>query len=50
MIVCDDCDAELENEDTGRSEHISQAGARYRCPDCGARFELDATSTLLPID
>lgn len=48
-MQCPDCDGELEADDQ-HHDHLSPAGARYRCPDCGARWERDASGLLVEMD
>jgi predicted RNA-binding Zn-ribbon protein involved in translation (DUF1610 family) len=45
-MTCPDCDSELVADDQ-HDDHTSPAGARYRCPDCGALRERDASGLLI---
>ena len=50
MIVdCLDCDAELVANDQ-HDDHLSPAGARYQCPDCGALWVWGANGLSNEID
>ncbi|MBK5287202.1 MAG: hypothetical protein JJE46_01925 [Acidimicrobiia bacterium] len=43
-MTCPDCDANLEQADEAWTEtRLRPAG---RCPDCGTRWELDASGLL----
>jgi predicted RNA-binding Zn-ribbon protein involved in translation (DUF1610 family) len=44
---CPECvDVYLEPAEE-RDEHVSPAGARYRCPECGLLWEQDGSGLLI---
>ena len=49
IVNCPDCDGVLVAYDQ-HDDHISPAGARYWCPDCGTRWERDASGLLVEND
>lgn len=49
VVTCPDCDAVLVPYDQ-HEDHISPAGARYWCADCGARWERDASGMLRDVE